>query len=454
MKPNPIRPAALAIALALAVSVPTTTAVLAQTARPAPATATPEQRAAEADLRKAMDAVASAQRDLEQAAQRAARAGIAAPEAGGPGMRRIAIRSLGDRPVLGVVLSGDDAAGARIAAVTPDSAAAKAGLRTGDRIVAIDGTPLAGADGEARLGDTRERLRALDSKTPVALTIERDGKRTVVRATPQPGDRLALLDNLDGELARLLDGELDDVHVETIRRRVAGDAARAGAAPGAHVERIVRRLPAGVAPQVQREVIRLGGAAPCAGDACRYPLLAEAFRWNGLHLASIDAQLGRYFGTERGVLVLSTGGEFGSLQPGDVIQRVDGNAVGTPREAMDALRAQPADSRVRIDYLRDRKAATASVAVPKIAPIPLPPPPPAPPAPPSPPSSRAAPDAPPAPPAPPVPPSPGAPPAPPAPPPPPAPADAITRGLMAGELVVFVQHDARGRPLRETRVAL
>lgn len=432
MKPNPIRPAALAIALAVAVCVPATTAVLAQTAPAAPAASTPEQRAAQAELRKAMDAVEAAQRGLEQAAQRAARAGIASPEAGGPGMRRIAIRSLSDRPVLGVVLSGDDAGGARIAAVTPDSAAAKAGLRTGDRIVAIDGRALSGADGDARLADTRERLRALDTKTPVALTIERDGKRSVVRATPQPGDRLALLDNLDGELAGLLGDGLDNVHVETIRRRVPGDAPVAGtAAPGTRVERIVRTLPAGVAPQVQREVIRLGGAAPCAGDACRYPLLAEAFRWNGLHLASVDGQLGRYFGTERGVLVLSTGGEFGSLQPGDVIQRVDGTAVGTPREAMDALRAKPADSQVRIDYLRDRKAATATIAVPKIAPIPLPPPPPpappALPAPPAPPPARSAPDAPPAPPA------------------PPAPANEIARSLAAGEVVVFVRRDAQAR---------
>ena len=45
-------------------------------------------------------------------------------------------------------------------------------------------------------------------------------------------------------------------------------------------------------------------------------MLAEAFRWNGLNLASVDAKLGRYFGTDRGVLVLSSGPDLAGLQAG------------------------------------------------------------------------------------------------------------------------------------------
>jgi hypothetical protein len=93
--------------------------------------------------------------------------------------------------------------------------------------------------------------------------------------------------------------------------------------------------------------------------------LAEAFRWNGLNLASVDAQLGRYFGTDKGVLVLSTGPSLGQLQAGDVIQRVDGKAVATPRAVMDALRDKPEDSTVAVDYLRDRTSGATRIKVPK-----------------------------------------------------------------------------------------
>src|SRR5690606_15584928 len=83
---------------------------------------------------------------------------------------------------------------------------------------------------------------------------------------------------------------------------------------------------------------------------------------------------------------------------GDVIQRVDGKAVGTPREMMAVLRGKDDGERVAVDYLRDRKPAQARVSIPKA--MAWPPAPPAPPAPPVPPTPKAAPT-PPTPPAPP-----------------------------------------------------
>lgn len=162
------------------------------------------------------------------------------------------------------------------------------------------------------------------------------------------------------------------------------------------------RAPVGIDPagaprsrNMQTQVFRFD-CTP--GEACQgQQRLAEAFRWNGLNLASVDASLGRYFGTDSGVLVLSTGPSLGQLQAGDVIQRVDGKPVKTPRAMMDALRDRPADSSVAVDYLRDRKSASAQLKVPKAAlfpPMPpMPPAPPAPPAPPHPPKGVAAPHA-------------------------------------------------------------
>jgi hypothetical protein len=121
------------------------------------------------------------------------------------------------------------------------------------------------------------------------------------------------------------------------------------------------------APEVRSEIMRID--SDCKGSDCKLPALVEALRWSGVNLATVDAGLGRYFGTDRGVLVLGTGKDLDGLQAGDVIRAIGGKSVNTPREAMDALRAQPADGKVAVDYLRDRKEASVQVAVPKALPF-------------------------------------------------------------------------------------
>ena len=345
--------------------------------------------------------LAAAREDLHRAARRVAEL---SGDTGGmamDGTRQMVIeRRLLQRPVLGVILEGDSGAGVRIAAVTPESGAAKAGLRSGDRITTIDGKALSGADGDARLGAARAQLRALDDRTPVALGYVRDGRTASVKVTPSAGDQLIMLHDGDGPFE--FGGE-PGMHIGP------GGAGRMHLAPG------------GVAPQIRREIIR---EDLCDDDAdCRRPMLAEAFRWNGLNLASIDKDLGHYFGTDRGVLVISVPEDMGGLKPGDVLQKVDGKAVDTPRAAMAAAHAHSPGTAVAVEYLRDRKRMTTKLTLPERRALRLlaPPAPPAPPTPPAAPHARAvpapmaAPSAPPAPPAPPA--EPDAP-APPSPPPP------------------------------------
>lgn len=286
------------------------------------------------------------------------------------------------RPVLGVLLAADEEAGVRITGVTPGSGAAKAGLKSGDRLVSVDGTDVLGSNGALRVENARKLLRDLKTDTPVRIGYVRDGRRANATATPAPNARAFAFTTGDGGAFEWFDGaELR--RIEALAREFADSE-------------VVKSLP-GIAPEVRREVIRLAD-----GEA---PRLLSAFRWNGLNLAALDPQLGRYFGADAGVLVLSNG-ELEGLQAGDVIRRVDGKAVGTPREVMAVLRDKDDGERVAVDYLRDRKPAQARVAIPKaMAWPPAPPPaPPAPPAPPSPATPKAAPPAPSAPPAPPAPP--------------------------------------------------
>lgn len=325
-----------------------------------------------------------ARAELDRAARKVAEL---SRELGGHGSAPFAFEHrIARRPVLGVVLEPDDKAGTRIAAVTPESGAAKAGLRAGDRIVSVDGKPVTGADGDARLRSTRQLLGELKADTPVTIGYERDGKRATAKATPSLREPLMVMSR---ELAR----------------RAAHDRAAQ-----AHRFESGRLAPL-VTPAVRAEILRMSPDARCKdgnkdGETCRIRVLSEAFRWSGLNLASVDKELGRYFGTDSGVLVLSAGRELGDLRAGDVIRRIDGKPVDSPREAMDALRGKPEGATVAVEYLRDRKTGTAQLKVPKAMRIPLPPAPPAPPSPPAPPAppTPAAPDAPPAPPAPPPPP--------------------------------------------------
>lgn len=352
------------------------------------------------------------------------------PERGGC---EVILERLGRKPVVGVLFAPDPGGGVRIAGVTPDGAAAGAGIRSGDRLMRIAGKPIAGDTPEARVDNARLQLQALDDRTAVKLTYARDGSESTVSVTPKLDERIMVFVG-DGTMmrpggdviVRRIDGrteiQADGVDVERLvdgHPRAMDDAPRihvfsSDASGQPHGERRVIRIECkgdDAECRTQAEA-RIGGPLPAFGDAdairsasvfrfdCKpgetcemgQHRLADAFRWNGLNLASVDAQLGRYFGTDTGVLVLSAGPALGQLQAGDVIRRIDGKAVATPRAVMDALRDRPADSTVAVEYLRDRVSASIQLKVPKAMSFPAMPP--MPPAPPHPPKAGGAPHAP------------------------------------------------------------
>jgi membrane-associated protease RseP (regulator of RpoE activity) len=361
-----LTPSALAIALFLVAS--------GANADPANKTTTPDKATLQAQL-------ASAQADLERSARRVADLSrqLGEDSMGPLVMQHRIVR----KPMLGVLLAADPQAGVRIAGVTPESPAAQAGLRSGDRLTAIDGREILGSSGDLRVANARGLLDHLDVKTPVQLKVQRGTQTLALKATPSLRDDLPAFAFVDP--ARLAGGDRDVMFL-------AREAAMAPPPPG-------------VSPRIEREVIRVGPGEMCKGRDCDdLPLLAEAFRWHGLNLAAVDAQLGRYFGTNSGVLVLSTGQALTGLQPGDVLRKIDGKPVATPRQAMAALEARPVGTRVDVEYLRDKHTAHAQVTVPKAMPwrFPAPPPPPPAPAAPQAPAAPRVPAPPPPPPAPPV----------------------------------------------------
>lgn len=345
---------------------------------------TPEQR-------KELDA---ARDDLQRAAKRLAELS-SHYGAHGPGGHGFDMETFApSRPVIGVLLAPEPQGGVRISGVTPGGGAATAGLRSGDRLLRVNGKAIAGDSPEARVDSARALLQGLDEKTPVKLAYARDGREQEVSVTAKrdarmmvfagdgqgPGERVIIRRIGDGKLE--LDGETVDFDLPGAQGRDGGPRVFAfrtgeGDDKGPRTERRIVRIECKDgkddcetrlgADGGTREIRRISIGGECKpGEVCGSgKVLAEAFRWSGLNLASVDAQLGRYFGTDKGVLVLSAGPVLGALQPGDVILRVDGKTVATPREVMDALRGKPADSTVPVDYLRDRAPASAKIKVPE-----------------------------------------------------------------------------------------
>lgn len=337
-------------------------------------------------------------------------------ELGDTGPRAYAMRYLNepDRAIIGVVIGGGDD-GVLVTGVTPDGPAARAGLRSGDVITAINGQKISARDRDASLAQARSLLDGLKAGQEVRLGWRRDGKaqpELKLAAERREAAQWARLfvdrsEGPDGTRLRIEDGGLPPDLDEKVRRATA-HARLAATDASRHAERA--------------HVIAIDAGKHA--DLARLDIVRDAMPWWNINLASLNPDLGRYFGTDEGVLVLQAGERaLPGLKPGDVIQSVAGRKVLRPEDALRALRDQPAGSDVDVSVLRDRRTLALKTKAPEYKAIfdvdfNAPP---APPAPPSPPAAAGAPPAPPSPPA--APPRPAAaPPAPPsAPPTPPTP---------------------------------
>ena len=362
---------------------------------------------------------------------------------GDVGPRAYALRYLNepDRAIVGVVLGPN----ARIDALTPDGPADRAGLRSGDRITRINGAAIDARDAGKALEAARKALGDLKDGQDVRIAYARDGAADgEVRMKAQRREALnwpSLIANADANVdANVIIDKQMRIDIDTNVRESMQRAREAMAEARIDYERAnaEARRAGSDATQARANAGQAREQAERAlqhAEIARIDSLRHAMPWWGISLASLNDDLGRYFGSDRGVLVLSASPDtLPDLKAGDVIRKVDGAAVTRPEDALRALRDQPTGSTVDLDVLRDRKALVLKVKVPEYKSIfsigraaPLPPAPPSPvdaPAPPAPPVAPGAPDV--APPA-------GAPPAPVAPPPPPSPMAGATAVALSAE---------------------
>ena len=225
-----------------------------------------------------------------------------------------------------------DSIGAYVDAVTPGGPADEAGIRSGDVITRLDGKSVL-AGGAAEGGDREQQSL--------------------------PGLRLIEL------AARLEPG--DTVPVEYRRAKERRTASVVTADEPDLVTRDGDRFTfAFRGPEM------VGGARVSPSPALMERLEMGGPHWQflsgsplgRLELAPLNSDLGRYFGTEEGVLVVSAPKDSAlGLKGGDVVLQVDGREPSGPSHLLRILRSYEVGETFKLDIMRDRKRQTVTARI-------------------------------------------------------------------------------------------
>ena len=223
------------------------------------------------------------------------------------------------RPIIGVTIGNIDAEGdvpdgVSVLGVTPGGPAEEAGLRSGDRIVRFADVELSEASGKAANRRLVDAIRDVDVGEPVTVVVERDGKAREFVVTP-----------------------------------------RLAAARRIQIPRAPR--PPAVAFEGDYDYVRL--------PAVERMLSAAQRQWDGIELVDVSPELGRYFGTERGLLVVRTSDGNGlPLEDGDVIHTIGGREPQSVSQAMRILRSYDSGESLEIEIMRDKRRRKLELIVP------------------------------------------------------------------------------------------
>jgi len=219
------------------------------------------------------------------------------------------------------VNTAGDKVGARIEGITPSGPAEKAGLKVGDVITRFNGTALGG-------------------------TASEDDERS--------GPGMKLID-----LARKLDPG-DTVQVEYRRGTDARKATLVAEdlGMGDHFE-----MP-GEMGDMSGQLDRLRELMPKQPEGAFEWSFGSG--WGGIELVKLNPDLGDYFGTREGVLVVSAPEDSTlALKGGDVIVSIGGRKPMSPMQAMRILRSYDPGESVTLDVLRKQRHVNVTWKVPE-----------------------------------------------------------------------------------------
>ncbi len=216
---------------------------------------------------------------------------------------------------IGVIVRTDasaqtDKIGAKIEGVTPGGPAEKAGIKVGDIVTAFNGTSLASVKAEDD-----------DESGPGAKLVELARKL-------EPGDTVQVEYRRGGDSkkATLVAENLGSSHLMMDMPEVGS--------------MVMPRM-----PEMNFEFFE----SP----------------WGDLRFVSLNPDLGDYFGTKEGVLVVKAAGDSSlPLKGGDVILSIGGRKPASPEHAMRILRSYERGETVSIEIMRKQKRMTVAWKVP------------------------------------------------------------------------------------------
>jgi serine protease Do len=255
--------------------------------------------------------------------------------------RRPRVMMLDGRGVQIGVTVEDVAEGVRIEDVDQDSPAAKAGLRSGDLVVEVDGERVRSSRQFSRLIQESPEGRS------VRLGVMRDGKRQQLDVTPESRGAGYGFDGFD---ANLFSREM---------------------------ERSLREIE----PRLRELEPRLRELEPrfrdfqfdAPFDFGAIPRMTSPRARLGVQLNSLTPELAEYFGAkDGGVLVArvttdSPAAKAG-LRAGDVITSVDGDRVRSTSDLVDELRDK--DGEITLGIVRDKKETSVKATITETQPRP------------------------------------------------------------------------------------
>jgi predicted metalloprotease with PDZ domain len=237
-----------------------------------------------------------------------------------------------------------DSIGAYIEGVTPGGPADKAGLQSGDVITRLDGTSLLGGDtrvpAERSLPGMRliELAAKLEPNDTVKVDYRRgkDSRSASIVTQDDPDDVFVFNGPSDARkfTFRGPDGE-------------RGFAFGFGGDADEHMRRNIERMHL---------------------DMDQLPRMMFLGELEDLELVGLNPELGSYFGTSEGVLVVRVPKESTiGLRGGDVVQAIDGRKVTSPSQLHRILRTYEGEEAIKFDVMRNKRKDTVSGKMPKRA---------------------------------------------------------------------------------------
>ena len=291
-----------------------------------------ENEAANEALREAMAALRAAERQLRSGYYRDLYTDLARARVWTVPEPDVNVLVGVGRPQMGVILETGrrqgEAVGAVIRAVTPGGPADEAGIEAGDVIVEANGTDLASS---GRRDDTSsEKLVAVLGELEEGETLSVKYRR--------------------GDETRT--AEMEVRHLEPLAYSYSFRTDSAD-------NNMLIYEPPNVGVRVPEPRMRMEFAEGVFGAAV-------PFGWLSMEMVTLDEELGEYFGTSEGLLVIRPPKDDSiDLKSGDVILGIDGRTPSSPSHALRIMRSYDSGESMTLQVMRNKRNVEVTVTVPE-----------------------------------------------------------------------------------------